>query len=130
MTGRLAYRTDLKPEPAEVRRARHAVREQVSRWGLAALTDTAAVVVSELVTNLVRHAHAPGWLRVAYVNGVLRIEVFDPDPHTPQPCDADLDDEAGRGLALVATLAAEFGWEPRDGGKVVYAELHHSDVPA
>ncbi|WP_067071366.1 ATP-binding protein [Carbonactinospora thermoautotrophica] len=134
MTGTLAYQTDLKPEPAEVRRARHAVREHLARWGLTALTDTAALLVSELVTNLVRHAQAPGWLRVAYVDGVLRIEVFDPGSHTPQPQDADLDDEAGRGLAIVTELAAEFGWEPRDGGKVVYAELHHTpdptDVPA
>ncbi len=130
MTGTLAYETDLKPEPAEVRRARHAVREQVARWGLADLADTAVLVVSELVTNLVRHAQAPGWLRVAYRAGGLRIEVFDPSPHAPQPCDADLDDEAGRGLAIVTELAAGFGWEPRDGGKVVYAALHHTPGPA
>ncbi|MCX9193447.1 hypothetical protein C3Y87_19010 [Carbonactinospora thermoautotrophica] len=130
MTGTLAYQTDLKPDPAEVCRARHAVREHLARWGLTALADTAALLVSELVTNLVRHAQAPGWLRVAYVDSVLRIEVFDPSPYAPQEQAPAWDDEAGRGLAIVTELAAEFGWEPRDGGKVVYAELHHSDVPA
>ncbi len=128
MTGTLAYQTDLKPEPAEVGRARHGVGEYLARWGLANLADTATLVVSELVTNLVRHAQAPGWLRVTHRAGVLRVEVFDPSPHHPRPRDADPDDETGRGLALVQALAAEFGWEPRDGGKVVYAELHH--VPA
>ncbi len=47
----------LARDPAEVGRARAVVREQVHDWGLPKLADPAELMVSELVTNAVRHAH-------------------------------------------------------------------------
>jgi serine phosphatase RsbU (regulator of sigma subunit) len=45
-------------DPAEVGRARAVVREQLHDWGLAKLADSAELMVSELVTNAVRHSHS------------------------------------------------------------------------
>ncbi|MFF5138331.1 SpoIIE family protein phosphatase [Streptomyces sp. NPDC013157] len=113
----------LALDPAEVRRARAVVREQLHDWGLARLADPAELMVSELVTNAVRHSHSrPVQLRL--IRGETLLCEVDDDDHTlPTLLGTDPGAEAGRGLRVVATLAREWGTSRTTAGKTVWFEL-------
>ncbi|MFF9061385.1 SpoIIE family protein phosphatase [Streptomyces sp. NPDC014882] len=113
----------LPLEPAQVGRARAAVREQLHDWRLAQLAGPAELMVSEVVTNAVRHAHGrPLTLRL--VRGeTLLCEVDDDDHGLPTLTSAGPDDESGRGLRVVSTLAREWGTGRTAAGKSVWFEL-------
>ncbi|WP_037673731.1 SpoIIE family protein phosphatase [Streptomyces griseus] len=113
----------LPLDPAEVGRARAAVREQLHDWGLARIADTAALLVGELVTNAVRHSHGrPVELRLVRGDTLL-CEVDDDDHELPTLLSAGPGDEFGRGLRVVSTLAREWGASRRGAGKTVWFEL-------
>ncbi|MEU3894944.1 SpoIIE family protein phosphatase [Streptomyces sp. NPDC045251] len=113
----------LALDPAEVPRARAAVREQLHDWGLAKLADAAELMAGELVTNAVRHAHArPVELRLVRADTLL-CEVDDDDHDLPALRSAGPTDEAGRGLRVVSTLAREWGASRTKTGKTVWFEL-------
>ena len=110
-------------DPAEVGRARAVVREQLHDWGLAKLADGAELMVSELVTNAVRHAHRQP-LQLRLVRGdTLLCEVDDDDHELPNLSSAGPTDERGRGLRVVSTLAREWGASRTKTGKTVWFEL-------
>lgn len=111
------------PDAHEVALARRFVVERCTDWGRPAIVDSAAIVVSELVTNAFVHVHSDCELTVGLRGDVLRIEVADHGRGTPGLRDATLDDEHGRGLQLVNALCTAWGSEPRDDGKAVWAEL-------
>jgi anti-sigma regulatory factor (Ser/Thr protein kinase) len=119
--------------PSSVRTARKWTARQLARTGPpanAALVDDAVLLVSELVTNAIAAAsvHAAGPARVCLVidrfGETVRIEVYDSssDP-VPPPVASDTEEESGRGLTVVAGLAAKWGWHPASFGKVVWCEL-------
>ncbi|MET7734649.1 ATP-binding protein [Streptomyces sp. NPDC005402] len=113
-------------DPGAVRAARTAVRDRLAAWNLDGLVDIAALLVSELVTNSLRHATGPIGVRLVRpdgVDGVLLVEVSDPLPDPPRERVADLDDESGRGLQLVAHAAHRWGTRPGVTGKTVWFEL-------
>jgi anti-sigma regulatory factor (Ser/Thr protein kinase) len=85
--------------------------------------QSAALVVSELVTNAVTHADCPCKLRVAISANALRLEVTDTGGGTPDPFSAADDDEHGRGLVLVTAIATAWGVESAPDGKTVWAEI-------
>jgi serine/threonine-protein kinase RsbW len=93
--------------------------------------DDAALLVSELFGNSVRHSRsgaAGGTVTVAVRtgDGVVRVEVTDRGgPKVPGPCSAGGDAEGGRGLQLVAGLAARWGWRQAGGRTVTWFELRH-----
>ncbi|MFK0280581.1 SpoIIE family protein phosphatase [Streptomyces sp. NPDC090499] len=113
----------LALDPAEVRRARAVVREQLHDWGLARLADPAELMVSELVTNALRHSHSrPVQLRL--IRGETLLCEVDDDDHTlPTLLGVDPAAEAGRGLRVVSTLAREWGTSRTAAGKTVWFEL-------
>ncbi|MFC9286230.1 SpoIIE family protein phosphatase [Streptomyces sp. NPDC057052] len=113
----------LPLDPAQVGRARAAVREQLHDWRLARLADPAELMVSEVVTNALRHAHGrPVTLRL--VRGeTLLCEVDDDDHELPTLLSAGPGDESGRGLRVVSTLAREWGTSRTAAGKSVWFEL-------
>ena len=78
----------------------------------------AVLVVSELVTNVVRHAHTDIHLHAEWNAVTLRVEVR--DGSSVLPAIADLEDEHGQGLRLVQQLASAWGVEQRDDGKAVW----------
>ncbi|MFF3211220.1 ATP-binding protein [Streptomyces sp. NPDC002886] len=112
-------------------RARALLREQATAWGIGTqAAEAAELLLSELVTNAVRHARAPQGrdlgIRLARYDGLLRVEVADAGPAvklTPQVVEDT--DERGRGLAIVAALAERWGCCPRlhGIGKAVWAEV-------
>lgn len=113
----------LARDPAEVGRARAAVREQLHDWGLPKLVAPAELMVSELVTNAVRHSHArPVALRLVRADTLL-CEVDDDDHELPALKSAGPGDETGRGLRVVSTLAREWGASRTGAGKTVWFEL-------
>ncbi|MFJ8804764.1 ATP-binding protein [Streptomyces sp. NPDC102490] len=113
--------------PDAVRTARSLVRRTLDAWRLDSVGDIAALLVSELVTNALRHATGPIGVRVvrdpAGAAGVLLVEVSDPLPDPPRERAARPDDEDGRGLQLVASAARRWGTRPGEAGKTVWFEL-------
>ena len=93
--------------------------------------DDAALLVSELFGNSVRHSRsgaAGGTVTVAVSagDGLVRVEVTDRSgPEVPELYPAGRDAEGGRGLQLVAGLAARWGWRQRSGRTVTWFELRH-----
>ncbi|MFJ1972072.1 ATP-binding protein [Streptomyces sp. NPDC087903] len=113
-------------EPGAVRDARAAVRGRLRDWGLESLADLTALLVSELVTNALRHATGPIGVRLvrpAAPGDVLRVEVSDPFPDLPRERTARPEDESGRGLQLVAHTSRRWGTRPGGVGKTVWFEL-------
>lgn len=112
----------LDPEPREVARARRLVRAQLLDWGLPQAVDTAQLLVSEVVTNAVRHAGSTSvGLRVILADALL-FEVTDDEPALPVMLGADPHDEAGRGLRVVSRLAREWGATASGHRKTVWFE--------
>lgn len=116
-------------EPTAPRTARQLLVEALGSgreavWGGEQRTDDAALVLSELVTNAIRHGSAPLHLRLEVAGRLLRMEVTDGEPtRVPVARGAALDDTGGRGIALVTALVDRWGWARRADGKVVWAEF-------
>ncbi|MEV6761579.1 SpoIIE family protein phosphatase [Streptomyces sp. NPDC051105] len=117
----VAYWT-FDPEVGSPGRARRLTRQALAGWGLEELTDTAELLVSEIVTNAVRHASRPISLRLLRTD-VLRCEVGDDVPQLPRLRRASPEEEHGRGLFLVNRLARRWGTTRLGTGKNVWFEL-------
>jgi anti-sigma regulatory factor (Ser/Thr protein kinase) len=90
--------------------------------------DDMALLASELATNAVLHGERPIAVTVEAEGDRLRVEVKDADPALPLELDLGPEMEHGRGLAIVAAVADEWGAERLAGnGKVVWAELRSDD---
>ena len=93
--------------------------------------DVAVLLVSEIFGNSVRHSGsgaAGETITVAVIagDGVVRVEVTDrAGAGTPELRPAGGDAEGGRGLQLVAGLAARWGWRLRGGRMETWFELRH-----
>lgn len=109
--------------PREAAAARRFVRETLRAWGAGDLLDDAALVATELAANAVRHTAGGFTVTLRGGREVLRIEVRDSGRLVPRPRAVDWAAEGGRGLGLVAAVAASWGYVPARDGKVVWAEL-------
>ncbi|MGP4092175.1 SpoIIE family protein phosphatase [Streptomyces sp. KR55] len=120
----------LPSDPTAVRSARKLAARQLAEWGLEGLEDSMKLIVSELVTNAVRHSTGPIVLRLIQ-HQVLTVEVSDTDVCSPRMRSARTMDENGRGLFLVAQLSRRWGSRSIPGGKVVWveADLAHTSGP-
>ena len=108
-----------------VRLSRYATRAVLIAWQLGHVDEAATLLVSELVTNAVRHAKGTDVIMVDLHAGRswLRIEVQDTDHQWPHPRIPDGFDESGFGFVLVDALAGKWGVRETEGGKAVWAEL-------
>jgi hypothetical protein len=118
------------------RTARASARALLIEWGMPSLTESAELIVSELVTNAVQVSAGyvvppPVRFRISATGFAVLIEVWDCDPRPPvlrHPADLE---EGGRGLVLVATISARWGWIEFKQGKTVWAEVRESgELPA
>ena len=92
------------------------------------LTDTVTLLVSELVTNAVIHGGSDVEVSVRLTPSAARVEVTDTSATGIAPRDAADDEDSGRGLALVESLARRWGVRPgRGGGKTVWFEVDRPD---
>ena len=117
------YETTLPAEPGSAPLARSAVERHCGRWDLSELCDDATLIVSELVSNAVRHAGTVIGLRLRRTDRGIRLEVTDGSVRPIRRTTPGVLDEGGRGLALVDALATHYGVEGHPGGKTVWAEL-------
>ncbi len=113
---------DLATDPAAVAGARNLVGRQLSAWGLEALRFTTELVVSELVTNAIRHGSGPITLRLIRQDAALICEVSDTGSTAPHLRHARTTDEGGRGLLIVAQLTRRWGTRYTANGKIIWAE--------
>ena len=111
----------LEAVPAHVRHARELARDTLATWGLAALSETVELLVSELVTNAVCHGAGDIGLRLIRTASLL-CEVRDDGYDLPNLRGTDLTSENGRGLQLVTALAERWGAQRTPTGKVVWFE--------
>jgi hypothetical protein len=123
----------LSPGAESARRAREFTRITLGGWGIAAGIDVAELVVCELVTNALRHGllsarsmpeECPIALTLLRRDPYLMCAVTDPEPGGPVLMEPSASAESGRGLQVVESCSAAWGWQPIDGaGKVVWALL-------
>ncbi|MGW3714445.1 SpoIIE family protein phosphatase [Streptomyces albogriseolus] len=113
---------ELPPDPAVVADARRTAQDQLSRWGLdEELMFTTELLVSELVTNAIRHASGRVRLRLIRER-TLVCEVLDGGASAPHLRHPRAMDEGGRGLLLVSQLAERWGTRFVPDGKIIWAE--------
>jgi len=114
---------EIPLDPREARHARHLTVQTVTAWGLGELADVAELLVSEVVTNALRHSHyRPITLRLMNA-GALVCEVTDDSHEMPGLIRSGPDREAGRGLWLVSRLARSWGTSRTAEGKTVWFEM-------
>jgi anti-sigma regulatory factor (Ser/Thr protein kinase) len=94
---------------AAPRRVRLIIRARLTHWGLPGLIDSAQLLATELVTNAFEHGRGDVGVRLYLTASHLVIEVRDGSHELPMLGDAALDDEDGRGLFLVASIADDWG---------------------
>ncbi|MDG4839069.1 ATP-binding protein [Micromonospora sp. WMMD967] len=119
----LRMRARLEPVAEACRRARELVTDACARWNLPEAAGPAALVLSELVGNVVRHAGTPMQVTVTLRRPYLHLAVVDGSCAQAKPGGTDLHAEGGRGLMLVRELAQRWGSVPAGQGKAVWAML-------
>ncbi|MCX4662414.1 ATP-binding protein [Streptomyces sp. SID4919] len=125
----------LPSEPASVSVARAYVTDVLAEWGLPAdtdMTDTVRLIVSELATNAVQHTLGQSPTFTVDVELVrdeqLRVGVTDSHPRYPKRLPAAVQQDNGRGMVIIRSLAVEYGGRlsvspTAEGGKTVWIAL-------
>lgn len=125
------YEALFGPELVSAPRAREFVCAHLRDHGLRQLVDDVGLVVTELVTNSVRHAGTMCVVRLGVVDRSLVLTVQDGSPRLPVRREPGPLDAAGRGMFLVDALSRDWGVEKRSAGsKAVWASFQvppHSD---
>ncbi|MFE2283448.1 SpoIIE family protein phosphatase [Streptomyces sp. NPDC059443] len=114
-------------EPSAVGAVRARAVERLEEWGLSELAFGTELVLSELVTNAIRHGGAPVRVRLLH-DRVLTCEVFDSSSTTPHLRYAATTDEGGRGLFLVAQISRRWGVRYTPEGKIIWSEQQLPDA--
>jgi PAS domain S-box-containing protein len=120
------HRRRLEPRPESARLARLAVLGALTDAGRDDLADAATLLVTELVTNAIVHAHTTIDLQITVGTHGVRVEVRDGSSNRPTPRHYGTTATTGRGLELVSLLADRHGTEidaGDGGGKAVWFEL-------
>jgi anti-anti-sigma regulatory factor/anti-sigma regulatory factor (Ser/Thr protein kinase) len=117
-------RDRFSPTVAAVSAARHLVADVFRRWGMTRLAPAAGLVVTELVSNAVRHAGTPIEVVVTRTGRYVHLAVRD---YVSRPArllgSAGEDVPGGRGLLIVDAFTSCWGCTPTRDGKVTWATL-------
>ncbi|MFE9257622.1 SpoIIE family protein phosphatase [Streptomyces sp. NPDC006879] len=125
--------TVAQAEPSRIAGARRQIRELLHDWTVRDQVDSAELMVSEMVTNVLTHTDGDALL-VAEAMGELgtrrlRVEVADSSdelPHRRQPGEMA---SSGRGVLLMELLAHDWGVDPQGEGKSIWFELYEEAAP-
>ncbi|MCX4759936.1 SpoIIE family protein phosphatase [Streptomyces sp. NBC_01275] len=112
---------ELPADPAFVSEVRASALRRLSDWGLDEAAFSVELILSELVTNAIRHGAGPIRVRLLYDRKLI-CEVSDASNTAPHLRRAATTDEGGRGLFLVAQLSQTWGTRYLSEGKVIWAE--------
>lgn len=141
---------ELQALPLRIGQIRRIVSAQLRHWQLDPLVDRAALGVTELLSNVHRHAQPDKTctVEIELRLGRLTVSVYDSDPRLPvlradraaecdgaagaSAADPDALETSGRGLALVAAVSEAWGARRQDDspGKVVWFSLRAAPGPA
>jgi hypothetical protein len=109
---------------ASVPAARQFVRSTLQSWELDGMIEVAVLVVSELATNAVLHAHSAFTVVVARdALGSVRLDVVDGSVKLPMRRSSSAGATTGRGLSMIQGLATDWGSEPLETGKRVWVRF-------
>jgi anti-sigma regulatory factor (Ser/Thr protein kinase) len=116
---------DFEDDASSPAAARRFVRELLASWDLSDLTETVELLVSEVVTNVVRHAQTDGSIVVTRSAFGVRVEVSDSAGGEPTPLSPEPRQPSGRGLSIVNAMATRWGVasSPDGSGKSVWFEV-------
>ncbi|MEU7024071.1 ATP-binding protein [Streptomyces sp. NPDC046203] len=126
---------ELQALPSRIGQVRRIVSAHLRHWQLDALIDHASLGVTELLTNVHRHALPDKrcTVEVALLLDHLTISVRDNDPRLPGPGELTAREAefatSGRGLAIIEALSESWGARPYDAGKVVWFTLQAPPSP-
>ncbi|MFI9030243.1 SpoIIE family protein phosphatase [Streptomyces sp. NPDC053560] len=120
--------TIAQAEPERIAEARGQIRDVLHDWADEDQVDSAVLMVSEMVTNVLLHTDGDALL-VAEISGTrgarrIRVDVADSSdelPHRRRPGELA---SSGRGLVLMELLAGAWGVDPRGDGKSIWFELY------
>jgi anti-sigma regulatory factor (Ser/Thr protein kinase) len=115
----MSYELALPPEVGSVGEGRQLVTRALADWDLDALSYTAVLLTSEILTNSVLHARTPIVLRVERAGDAVKISVQDGSTHLPRRRRHAQDATTGRGLELLERLAQSWRIESAGSGKTL-----------
>ncbi|MCB5163428.1 SpoIIE family protein phosphatase [Streptomyces bambusae] len=120
--------TVAQAEPERIAGARRQVRDLLHDWADPDQVDSAVLLVSEMVTNVLMHTDGDALL-IASATGApgsrrLRVEVSDASDELPHKRHPGEMSSSGRGVLLMEMLADRWGVDPRGEGKSIWFELH------
>ncbi|MCX3060442.1 ATP-binding SpoIIE family protein phosphatase [Streptomyces beihaiensis] len=132
-TARRTAMTIAQAQPERIADARQQLRELLHDWTDDDQLDSAVLLISEMVTNVLVHTDGDALMVAEVTSGGgprrLRVEVADASddlPHRRRPGELA---SSGRGLVLMELLAERWGVDPRGEGKSIWFELHEPDKP-
>jgi anti-sigma regulatory factor (Ser/Thr protein kinase) len=129
--GRWRLEADLPVTGRAAATARGLLDQFLTVWGQTRLAEDARLVISELVTNAIRHAPDSGDLHLDIdgdQRGNLYLAVHDGSAMLPLAREPDTEEETGRGLHVVDQLTTRWGTDHQPGsGKRVWVELNAPD---
>ncbi len=115
---------DFPREPCAPGRARRLVVAGLRRWGLSEDTiDDAALIVSELASNAVRHAASPFTISARLDGETLRLAVEDSRELVAAPPGAGICPQPLHGIGVIDAISSDWGVAATARGKVVWATL-------
>ena len=130
---RVAVRS-LGADAESVRVARNFTVATLCRWDTAQRSQDVVIVVSELLTNALRHAlpavgqarlRRPVQLGLLQLGHCVLCAVADPGQAVPAPRTPGSEDQTGRGLSIICALSDQWGYTtPSEAGKVVWATFY------
>jgi anti-sigma regulatory factor (Ser/Thr protein kinase) len=131
-------RIELPTDDSAPALARSHVRRTLRRWALPGVVESLTLVVSELVSNAVRHGRPPVELLLRRVGHGVRVDVHDegsvfgPVKTTSDSDSEDPDAEGGRGLPLIDAVSVDHGVDhiPNDGKRVWAVVEPEAGTPA
>lgn len=113
---------ELPASTSSARLARDLVRRALAGFD-DPVVEIAELLASELVTNAVAHANCAPVMRIDVTGQAVRVAVQDDAPGPVEAREVPHDAPNGRGLLLVDSLAASWGWAPTPEGKRVWFTL-------
>ena len=121
---RWSTRWEGDPPVQAVPHAREQVRVVLAEWGLTGEPgEPTLLVVTELLSNAIDHAHGPVRLSVELSAETVHVEGRDATPHPPQLQPPDPLRARGRGVQFVEALSTRWGSTSSPPGKIVWADV-------
>ena len=119
----MQLQASFAPVPASAGDARRLVGGALEEWGLDSVEETALLLLTELMSNGVRHANTELTLLLTYDGSRIHLGVSDEDEHPAALTVATPTTHGGWGLRLVDLLSSDWGTITERHGKTVWFDL-------